>query len=74
MALVLKANIQTGIKLLSILYPLRSLVFVEKYKVINSDPERINIVKMEAYHRRCATTGEKTLPVLEVAHMLLRRT
>ena len=27
------------------------------------------ILIMEAYHRRCAITGEKTLPVLEAAHI-----
>ena len=27
------------------------------------------VVVMEGYHRRCAVTGEKTLPVLEAAHI-----
>ena len=27
------------------------------------------VVVMEAYHRRCAVTGEKTLPVLEASHI-----
>ena len=27
------------------------------------------VVVTEAYHRRCAISGEKTLPVLEAAHI-----
>jgi putative restriction endonuclease len=33
------------------------------------DPVHFRVLVTDAYHRRCAVTGEKTLPVLEAHHI-----